>query len=40
MRPWRLVTEIGWTGGGVLAYPLVLCRDALARMPKRRWPQP
>lgn len=29
MRPWRLVTEIGWTGGGVLAYPLVLCRDAL-----------
>ena len=29
MKPWRLVTEIGWTGGGVLAYPLVLCRDAL-----------
>ena len=29
MRPWRRVTEIGWTGGGVLAYPLVLCRDVL-----------
>lgn len=29
MRPWRRVTEIGWTGGGVLAYPLILCRDVL-----------
>lgn len=26
LRPWRIVPEIGWTGGGVLAYPLVLCR--------------
>lgn len=24
--PWRNVTEIGWTGGAVLAYPLVLSR--------------
>lgn len=29
LRPWRAVTEIGWTGGGVLAYPLVLCRYLL-----------
>ena len=41
MRPWRLVTEIGWTGGGVLAYPLVLCRDALgADAREHRWPRP
>ena len=24
LHPWRNVKEIGWTGGGVLAYPLVL----------------
>lgn len=24
LRPWRNVVEIGWTGGGVLAYPLIL----------------
>lgn len=29
LRPWRIVPEIGWTGGGVLAYPLVLCRYLL-----------
>ncbi|MBQ7915684.1 MAG: hypothetical protein IJ315_02720 [Firmicutes bacterium] len=26
MKPWRLVCDIGWCGGGVLAYPLVLAR--------------
>lgn len=26
MAPWREVCEIGWTGGAVLAYPLILSR--------------
>lgn len=26
LEPWRNVVEIGWTGGAVLAYPLVLSR--------------
>ena len=30
LRPWRTVPEIGWTGGGVLAYPLILCRHMLS----------
>ncbi|MCR5716323.1 MAG: hypothetical protein K6G23_05725, partial [Lachnospiraceae bacterium] len=29
MTPWRNVMEIGWTGGGVLSYPLILTRDVL-----------
>ena len=29
LRPWRNVTEIGWTGGAVLGYPLILVRDVL-----------
>lgn len=29
LKPWRKVVEIGWTGGGILAYPLVLCRYLL-----------
>jgi hypothetical protein len=29
MRPWRNVVEIGWTGGSVLAYPLILSRSIL-----------
>ena len=29
LRPWRNVKEIGWTGGGVLAYPLVLGEEIL-----------
>ena len=29
LRPWRDVVEIGWTGGGVLAYPLVLAETIL-----------
>ncbi len=29
MKPWRNVMEIGWTGGGVLSYPLVLTREVL-----------
>jgi len=30
LRPWRTVTEIGWTGGGILGYPLVLCKYLLS----------
>lgn len=26
MKPWRMVTEIGWTGGMALAYPLIAGR--------------
>lgn len=26
LKPWRNVVEIGWTGGAILAYPLVLSR--------------
>lgn len=29
LRPWRSVKEIGWTGGGVLAYPLILADAVL-----------
>ncbi|MDY3920014.1 MAG: hypothetical protein SOZ59_13620 [Candidatus Limivivens sp.] len=29
LKPWRKVVEIGWTGGGILAYPLVLGRYLL-----------
>lgn len=29
LHPWRNVKEIGWTGGGVLAYPLMLGEDIL-----------
>ncbi len=29
LHPWRNVKEIGWTGGGVLAYPLVLAQEIL-----------
>ncbi len=29
LTPWRSVTEIGWTGGAILSYPMVLCRDLL-----------
>ncbi len=31
LRPWRNVVEIGWTGGGVLSYPLILVRDVLGK---------
>lgn len=31
LRPWRDVVEIGWTGGGILAYPLILVRDVLGK---------
>ena len=23
LTPWRNVTEIGWTGGAILAYPMI-----------------
>ncbi len=29
LHPWRNVREIGWTGGGVLAYPLILAENIL-----------
>ncbi len=29
MVPWRNVTEIGWTGGAILAYPFILSRYAI-----------
>lgn len=29
LKPWRKVVEIGWTGGAILAYPLVLARHLL-----------
>jgi hypothetical protein len=29
MKPWREVTEIGWTGGAILAYPLIMAQYAL-----------
>jgi len=29
LKPWRNVVEIGWTGGAILAYPLVLSRYLL-----------
>lgn len=31
LKPWRLVKEIGWTGGGVLAYPLILSEEVLGK---------
>ena len=36
LKPWRAVVEIGWTGGSMLAYPLVLAERIFAdlRMPK------
>ena len=29
LKPWRNVVEIGWTGGAILAYPLVMSRYLL-----------
>jgi len=29
LKPWRSLVEIGWTGGGVLAYPLLTAQHAL-----------
>lgn len=34
LRPWRNVTEIGWTGGSILAYPLILCKYLLPGVTK------
>ncbi len=31
LKPWRNVVEIGWTGGAILAYPLVLSRYLLGK---------
>lgn len=36
LKPWRPVSEIGWTGGGVLAYPFL---RAQARWPDLAWPK-
>ena len=35
LHPWRNVKEIGWTGGGVLAYPLVLAGEILGEEGKK-----
>ena len=29
LKPWRSLVEIGWTGGGVLAYPLLTAQQTL-----------
>ncbi|MDO5423384.1 MAG: hypothetical protein Q4F41_06630 [Eubacteriales bacterium] len=34
LKPWRNVVEIGWTGGAILAYPLVLARELLGEEAK------
>lgn len=31
LKPWRNVVEIGWTGGGVLAYPMIVARYLLGQ---------
>lgn len=36
LKAWRPVSEIGWTGGGVLAYPMLM---AQARMPDLVFPK-
>lgn len=36
LQAWRPVSEIGWTAGGVLAYPLALADAALERL---SWPK-
>lgn len=35
LKPWRNVTEIGWTGGAILAYPLVMSRHLLGEEAER-----
>lgn len=35
LKPWRNVTEIGWTGGAILAYPLVMSRYLLGEEAER-----
>ncbi len=37
LRSWRPLTEIGWTGGSVLAYPLLLAQHLF---PDLRFPKP
>lgn len=34
LKPWRNVVEIGWTGGSVLAYPLILSRYVISNETK------
>lgn len=36
LKPWRPVSEIGWTGGGVFAYPFL---RAQAKWPDLTWPK-
>jgi len=36
LKAWRPISEIGWSGGGVLAYPLLM---AQARMPELKFPK-
>lgn len=35
LKPWRNVVEIGWTGGAVLAYPLVLAENLLGEKSRK-----
>ncbi|MDB5325971.1 MAG: hypothetical protein JWM57_1540 [Phycisphaerales bacterium] len=36
LKPWRVISEIGWTGGSMMAYPFVLAEHAFPdlKMPK------
>lgn len=39
LKPWRAIVEIGWTGGSMLAYPLILAERILPsqKLPKTGW---
>lgn len=39
LKPWRNVVEIGWTGGAILAYPLVMSRYLLGECGEKRLEQ-
>ncbi len=39
LKPWRNVVEIGWTGGAILAYPLVMSRYLLGAPEDSRPPR-
>ena len=39
LKPWRNVVEIGWTGGAILAYPLVMSRYLLGAPEDDKAPQ-
>ena len=39
LKPWRNVVEIGWTGGAILAFPLVMSRYLLGDFAEKRLDQ-